>query len=215
MDMSPISLRSIFVAVVLAVSSVGVVAQTMDCKALASFSPAVQRAAYDVCGRVSLDAARQVEIARMIEKADAMFVKLIAADNGVLSAKSRNQLDRFRAKELKRILSADELMQYYRGVYDDEADAETSAIADRLQRKYGLTDQNWKFIRVALYKIALDSRMLRKVYADQPKVAARKIDELRETQLRSITEKGGIEVDPEEMTVRVVRPFDPNSLHRE
>ncbi|MDE6489929.1 MAG: hypothetical protein K2L49_02085, partial [Muribaculaceae bacterium] len=100
-------------------------------------------------------------------------------------------------------------------VYDAEADAETSVIANKLQRKYGLTDQNWKFIRVALYKIALDSRMLKKVYADQPKVAASKIAELRSEQLRSITEKGGIEVDPEEMTVTVVRPFEPNSLHRE
>lgn len=215
MCMKLISFRNMVAAAVLAIAPAGAVAQTMDCQALESFSPAVQRAAYDVCGRVSLDAGKQVEIARMIEQADAMFVKLIAADNGVLSVKSRNQLDRFRTRELKRILSADELMQYYRGVYDAEADAETSAIADRLQRKYGLTDQNWKFIRVALYKIALDTRMLRKVYADQPKVAAKKIDELRKTQLRSITEKGGLEVDPEEMTVRVVRPFDPNSLHHE
>ena len=213
--MSIISFKNMVAAAVLAMSSGSVVAQTLDCEALKSFSPSIQRAAYDVCGRVCLDAGRQVEIARMEEKADAMFVKLIKADNGVLSSKSKNQLERFRTKELKRILSTDELMQYYRGVYDAEADAETSVIANKLQRKYGLTDQNWKFIRVALYKIALDSRMLKKVYADQPKVAASKIAELRSEQLRSIAEKGGIEVDPEEMTVTVVRPFEPNSLHRE
>ena len=93
--------------------------------------------------------------------------------------------------------------------------AEGAAIANTLQKKYGLTDQNWKFINVAFYKIALDTRMLKKVMADQPKKAAKMIAELRDEQLKSIEEKGGIRVNPDKMTVKVVREFDPNALIKE
>uniref|UniRef100_UPI00260C8CCA hypothetical protein n=1 Tax=uncultured Duncaniella sp. TaxID=2768039 RepID=UPI00260C8CCA len=75
--------------------------------------------------------------------------------------------------------------------------------------------QNWKFIRVACYKIALDSRVIKKMMADQPKKAQKKIAELRKAQLKTIEEKGGISIDPDKMTLKVVRPFNPDTLHKE
>ena len=36
-----------------------------------------------------------------------------------------------------------QIQQYWRGVYNAEAMAEGAAIANTLQKKYGLTDQNW------------------------------------------------------------------------
>ncbi len=192
----------------------GVSAQTMDCDALKDFTPAVQRATYDVCRYVNLDVAKQREVAKMVKEEDKMFVKLVNADGGLLTNKSRNALDRFHTAGLKKIMSEDELMQYYRGVYDAEASAEGVAIADRFKKKYNLTDQNWKFIHVAFYKIGLDTRVINKVYADKPKVAARKIKELREHYIKTIEEKGDIRVNPDDMTLVRVKPFDPNALHK-
>ncbi len=61
---------------------------------------------------------------------------------------------------------------------------------------------------LAPYKVVTD-------IADQPKKAAKMIAELRDEQLKSIEEKGGIRVNPDKMTVKVVREFDPNALIKE
>ena len=95
-----------------------------------------------------------------------------------------------------------------------EANSEVISIADRLQKKYDLTDQNWKFIRIAFYKIGLESRVIRKLMADTPKKAEAAIARLREEQLKSIEEKGGIRVNPD-MTVVYVREFKADALRKE
>ena len=51
--------------------------------------------------------------------------------------------------------------------------------------------------------------------ADNPKKANAEIARLRDEQLKTIEEKGGIRVDPEMMTVEYIRPFNPNSLRKE
>lgn len=198
----------------LLVMAMPVFAQTLDTKALAKFSPSTQRAAFEVCKNVKLSADQQIALAKAIDKENDFFIKCINDNEGVLTPKGKNQLNRMREKTLNDILDQEQLAQYYRGVYDAEADAEGNAIANTLQKKYNLTDQNWKFIRVAFYKIALDSRVIRKMMADQPKKANKKIDELKKYYLKTIEEKGGISVDPETMTITWLRDFDPDKLHR-
>ena len=51
--------------------------------------------------------------------------------------------------------------------------------------------------------------------ADRPAKARKKIEALRNEMLASIEAKGGIRVNPEGTTVTVVKPFDPNALHKE
>lgn len=197
------------------ICATSVSAQTLDTKALAEFSPATMRQTFDVCKYVKLTPEQQVKLAKAIEKENAFFIKAINNNEGVLTTKGNNQLGKMRDNTLKSILDDEQIQQYWRGVYNAEAMAEGAAIANTLQKKYGLTDQNWKFINVAFYKIALDTRMLKKVMADQPKKAAKMIAELRDEQLKSIEEKGGIRVNPDKMTVKVVREFDPNALIKE
>lgn len=198
----------------LLVMAMPVFAQTLDTKALAKFSPSTQRAAFEVCKNVKLSADQQIALAKAIDKENDFFIKCINDNEGVLTPKGKNQLNRMREKTLNDILDQEQLAQYYRGVYDAEADAEGNAIANTLQKKYNLTDQNWKFIRVAFYKIALDSRVIRKMMADQPKKANKKIDELKKYYLKTIEEKGGLSVGPETMTITWLRDFDPDKLHR-
>lgn len=190
-------------------------AQTLDTEALAKFSPSTQRDVFEVSSLCKLTADQQVALAKAIEKENKKFIEGIKANDGVLTVKTRNQINKMRDTTLASILSTDQLEQYYRGVYDAAADAEGNALANALQKKYDLTDQNWKFIRVAWYKYNLDSRVIKKMMADQPKKAQKKIDELRKYWLDTIEEKGGIRVNPDDMTVVYTREFNPNTLRKE
>lgn len=203
-----------FVVILFASITFNAGAQTLDTAALGEFQASTVREVFDVARYVKLDAATQVALARAFEAEDDAFVKGIAAEGGVMSVKLQRKLDKMRDKTLARLLTADQLAQYYRGVYDAEANAEGIAVANTLQKKYNLTDQNWKFIRIAFYKIGLESRVLKKTMADEPAKAKKAIEKIRTEMMNSIEEKGGIRVD-DDMTVTVTRPFNPNTLRKE
>lgn len=206
----------IYVAAFILISAFArVSAQTLDVAALEGFSPSTVVRVYDVSRYVKLDAGQQKALAAAIEKADAKEVEMIKAADGVLTTADSRKVEKQRHKMLAGILSTEQMEQYYRGVFDSEADAEGIAVANRLQKKYNLTDQNWKFIRIAFYKIALDSRVINAMMADQPAKAKKKIEKLREEQLATIEAKGGIRVNPAGTTVTVIKPFDPNTLHKD
>ena len=208
--------KLIYVAAFILISAFArVSAQTLDVAALESFSPSTVVRVYDVSRYVKLDAGQQKALAAAIEKADAKEVAMIKAADGVLTTADSRKVEKQRHKMLAGILSTEQMEQYYRGVFDSEADAEGIAVANRLQKKYNLTDQNWKFIRIAFYKIALDSRFINAMMADQPAKAKKKIEKLREEQLATIEAKGGIRVNPAGTTVTVIKPFDPNTLHKD
>lgn len=188
-------------------------AQTLDVAALKSFPPSVAREVFEIARYVKLDGDTQIALAEAFENEDAAFVKAVEDDGGILSVKATRRLAKMRERALADILSDEQLQQYYRGIFDAEALAEGNAVADKLRKKYKLTDQNWKFIRIAFYKIGLESRVINKLAAS-PAEAKKKIAALRKEQLATIEEKGGIRVN-DDMTVTVVRPFDPNTLHKE
>ncbi len=202
------------ISTLLILFSVPVFAQTLDTEALAKFSPSTQRDVFEVSGLVKLTPEQQVKLAKAIEKENAKFLDIVKDNEGILTVKGRNQLAKMRENTLSTLLSDEQLQQYYRGVFDKEADAEGNAIANGLQKKYNLTDQNWKFIRVACYKIALESRVIKKMMADQPKKAQKKIADLRAEWLKTIEEKGGIAINPDDMTLTYTREFNPNTLHK-
>lgn len=203
----------LFAAILFSCICSSVSAQTLDVAALKSFPPSVAREVFSVTRYVKLDSDTQIALARAFEKEDAAFVQAVEADGGILSVKSERKLEKMRDRTLADILSDEQLQQYYRGVYDAEALAEGNAVGDKLRKKYNLSDQNWKFIRIAFYKIGLESRVINKLAAS-PAEANKKIAALRKEQLATIEAKGGIRVN-DDMTVTVVRPFDPNALHKE
>lgn len=205
--------RALLLSVALT-ANVYAAAQTMNCETVANYPASIQRKVFEVCRHVNLSDDQQLQIAALALKEDSLFVDLVRADGGLLTNKSRNKLDKVKSSGLAKIMSPDQLKQYYRGVYDAEALAEADRIANFFRSHYNLTDQNWKFIRIAMYKIGLDSRMIKKVYASEPKKAQKMIEKLRKEQLQTIVDKGGIEINPETMELRQLVPFDPNALHR-
>ena len=108
-----------------------------------------------MCKYVKLTPGAAGETCQSHRKGKCLFIKAINDNEGVLTTKGNNQLGKMRDNTLKSILDDEQIQQYWRGVYNAEAMAEGAAIANTLQKKYGLTDQNWKFINVAFYKMLL------------------------------------------------------------
>jgi len=206
---------NIFVATLFLLAGASLSAQTLDVDALGSYHPSTIREVFAVSRYVKLDAAQQQALASAFEREDSAYVARIKADGGILSVKGSREVQKMHDRAISGVLDREQLEQYYRGVFDKEADAEGIAVANRLQKKYALTDQNWKFIRIAFYKIGLESRVINKIMADQQAKAKKKIEALRSEMLASIEAKGGIRVNPEGTKVTVVKPFDPNALHKE
>lgn len=191
-----------------------IIGQTVDVEALDRYNTAVIRQVYDVARYVHLSKDAQKQLADAFQNDDELFVMMVRGNGGMLSVKDSRRLEKNRDNILSSILDSEQLAQYYRGVFDAVSNEEGIAIADKLQKKYNLTDQNWKFIRIAFYKIALESRVINKILADNPAKAKKQIAQLRTDMLRTIEEKGGIRVN-DDMTVTVLRPFNPDALHKE
>ena len=204
--------RHIFLGCSLCLGFTGM-AQRIDTSTLETFSPTTVRETYEICRYVSLTPEQQVELAKSIEKENTEFMTMVSDNEGFLAAKDEKKLVRKREQALTKILTSEQLAQYYRGIYNAEALAEGNAVANKLRTKYGLTDQNWKFIRNAFYKIGLESRVLKETVPQ--KKAESEIALLRSQQLDEIEARGGIRVDPVAMTVTVVREFNPTALRKE
>lgn len=201
-------------------------AQTLDTEALAKVNPAAARQVYEVAQYVKLSGEQQQQLAKALQKENARFLEIIKQNEGVMTSKGSTQLGKMRDASLASILTPEQLEQYYRGVYNEEADAEGNNVANTLQKRYSLTDQNHKFIRVAFYKIGLETRVINKLMGDAPKKAAKKIKDLQDYYLGTIEEKGGLRVNavdkggkftanPEQMTITWLREFNPNTLRKE
>lgn len=207
--------RYILIISLLISSAVGASAQRIDIHALSGFSPSLVTETYQICQYVSLTPIQQRELAEAYDKVDREIVSAIESNEGFLSDASRKRTDKMRETALREILTHDQLCQYYRAVYNAEAVAEGVAMANTLQKKYNLTDQNWKFIRNAFHKIGLESRVIKKVMESEPKKANAAIERLRAEQLQDIEDRGGIRVDPKKMTVEIIRPFNKHALRKQ
>lgn len=199
------------ISAALMILSFQVKAQTLDTEALSKINPAVQRQVFEVAQFVKLSGNQQLELAKAFETQNTRFIEIIKLNEGVMTVQGKNQLTKMHEKALEKVMTKEQLEEYYRGLYNDEASKEANDITDMLMKKYNLTDQNGKFIRIAFYAIGLESRVIQKMMGDQPKKAAKKIEELKKYQLNTIEEKGGLRVNPD-MTITWVRKFDPNAL---
>lgn len=190
-------------------------AQRVDLQALKDFDASTVRDVHEVCQHVSITPQQQVDLAKKFQKENEQFVEMVRNDEGYLELRNARKLNKMHDRAIAQVLDGEQLAQYYRGVYSDQAQTEGHAVANRLQAMYHLTDQNTKFIRNALFKLALESKVLRKTMAEQPAKAEKMIKKLCADLLDDIEQRGGIRVDPDAMTVEYTREFNPNTLRRE
>lgn len=169
--------------------------QTIDDCIADGFAPSTVRETYEICRYTDLSPDQQVLVAQSIESENALFVELLRADGGVLSAKSRAKLAKVREKHLAKVMDRAQLEQYYRGIFDSEAEAEAQQVRTQVDKQLGLSYQEGKFVYAAFYRIGLGTRVAGQLMKDTPRKAAAAIEKIRTEELAKLESKSGIRID--------------------
>lgn len=185
--------------------------QTMDGCITDGFTPSTARETYGICRYTDLSPDQQVRMAQAIEFENALFVELLRADGGVLSAKSQAKLAKAREKHLAKVMDRAQLEQYYRGVFDREAEAEAQQARTLVDKQLGLSYQEGKFVYAAFYRIGLATRVAGQLMKETPRKAAAAIEEIRRDELARLESKSGIRIHDAMQACRTVvfSPYTP------
>lgn len=185
--------------------------QTMDGCITDGFAPSTARETYEICRYTNLSPDQQIRVAQAIESENALFVELLRADGGVLSAKSKAKLAKVREKHLAKIMDRTQLEQYYRGVFDREAEAEAQQARTLIDKQLGLSYQEGKFVYAAFYRIGLRTRVAGQLMKETPQKAAAAVEKIRKDELAKLESKSGIRIDDAMQARRTVdySPYTP------
>ncbi len=177
-------------------------AQTVSVKIIDSFNPSTVRNVYGIIRYVPLEEGKQLRLAKLIEQEDSIFVKKLK-DEVIISVPTELFLKNLRVQNLKKVLSEDELDQYYKGISNDEAEAEATEVREKIKAQFGTNYEEGKYIFAAFYKIFLYSKVAEIKYSDKPKILAAQLKKIREDELAILLEKCGISVDDNLIATRV------------
>ncbi len=169
-------------------------AQTVSGKVTDSFNPSTVRKVYEIIIHVPLDEAKQLALAKLAEEEDAHFVNILRKEI-YISIPSANALKKLHEENLRKVLSDEELDQYYRGICDDQAEAKAVEIREKTKVHLNTSYEEGKFVFASFYKIFLLSEVAKIKYAGQPKILESEINRITEDELNVLREKCGISFD--------------------
>lgn len=178
-------------------------------KMVASFNPSTVRNVYEIIKHVPLDDEKQMALARIIEEEDIFFAKCLKEDK-VISSRNKNALLSMRKENLLKVLTDEELEQYYRGISDTDAEAMAADLREKIKIQLGTSYQEGKFIYASFYKIFLESKVAELKYSDNPKHLYSALKKIKEDELKVLLEKSGLSVD-DNFVARRVWTFKPNT----
>ncbi|OFY45145.1 MAG: hypothetical protein A2X18_14545 [Bacteroidetes bacterium GWF2_40_14] len=184
-------------------------AQSASGKMVELFNPSTVRNVYEIVKYVPLGEAKQIALAKLIEKEDLFFAKCLK-DDQVISTRNKNILLAMRKESLQNVLSEKEIDQYYRGISDSEAEAMAIEVREKTKIQLGTSYQEGKFIFASFYKIFLESKVAELKYADSPKQRDLVLKKIKDDELKVLLEKSGLWVDENLIAKRVWR-FKPNT----
>lgn len=184
-------------------------AQSASAKMVDSFNPSTVRNVYEIIRYVPLTESKQIELAKLIEQEDVYFAKQLKEEQ-VISTKTKNQLTKIRKENLQKILSEQELDQYYRGISDIDAEAMAADVRDKVKIQLKASYQEGKFIYASFYKIFLESKVAQIKYADKPKQLEVLLKKIKDDELKVLLDKSGLSVDDNYIAKRVWT-FKPNT----
>lgn len=205
------SMKRIYLLLAVAFSGIAGVldAQSVSVSVIDSFHPSTVRNVYEIIRHTPLSEKKQFEIARQIEHEDEYFAKMIKNEL-VLSNKSNNILQKMRKETLTKILSEEELDQYYRGISSSEAESQAAKVRDAMIIEMGAGYQEGKFIFASFYKIFLESMVAELKYADKPEKLKQVLLKIKEDEMNILYEKCGIVIDDNFHGTRAWK-FRPNT----
>jgi len=184
-------------------------AQSASGKMVESFNPSTVRNVYEIVKHVPLGEAKQIALAKLIEKEDVFFAKCLK-DDQVISNRNKNILSAMRKENLQNVLSKKEIDQYYRGISDSEAEAMAIEVREKTKIQLGTSYQEGKFIFASFYKICLESKVAELKYSDKPKQLDSALIKIKEDELKVLLDKSGLSVD-DNFVAKRVWTFKPNT----
>jgi len=184
-------------------------AQSASGKMVESFNPSTVRNVYEIVKHVPLGEAKQIALAKLIEKEDVFFAKCLK-DDQVISNRNKNILSAMRKENLQNVLSKKEIDQYYRGISDSEAEAMAIEVREKTKIQLGTSYQEGKFIFASFYKIFLESKVAELKYSDKPKQLDSALIKIKEDELKVLLDKSGLSVD-DNFVAKRVWTFKPNT----
>lgn len=188
-------------------------AQTISTKIIDSFNPSTVRNVYEIIRHVPLEESKQLSLAKLIEEEDAFFVKKLKEEI-VISIPTAQVIKMLRDENLKKVLSEQELEQYYRGICDEEAEAMAVDVREKTKAQLGTSYEEGKYIFASFYKIFLESKVAQIKYSDKPKILEKKLKQIKEDELKVLLEKCGISVDENYIASRIWK-FKQNTPYRD
>lgn len=200
---------SILLTTFFASTAVTANAQTINSKVIDNFNPSTVRSVYEIVRHLPLNQAKQISLARAIEQEDSLFADLLRKEQ-VLGTKSQKALNELHKKNLKSILSEDEMDQYYRGISDTEAEALAVTARETINPQIKGGYQDGKFIYASFYKIYLESKVAELKYADDPARLKAALKKIKEDEFKVLLDKSGI-VATEELKGSRAWTFKPNT----
>jgi len=184
-------------------------AQSASAGIVDSFNPSTVRNVYEIIKYVPIEEKKQLALAILIEKEDIFYAKCLKEDK-VISNRNKNILLAMRKENLQKVLTDEELEQYYRGISDIEAEAMAVDVREKTKIQLGASYQEGKFIYASFYKIFLESKVAELKYADKPKQLDSALKKIKEDELKVLLEKSGLSVDDNFIAKRVWT-FKPNT----
>ena len=188
-------------------------AQTISVKIIDSFNPSTVRNVYEIIRHVPLEESKQLSLAKLIEEEDAFYVKKLK-DEVVISVPTAQIIKKLRDENLKKVLSEQEIEQYYRGICNDEAEAMAVEIREKTKAQLGTSYEEGKYIFASFYKIFLESKVAQIKYSDKPKILETKLKQIKEDELKVLLEKCGISIDENYIASRIWK-FKQNTPYRD
>lgn len=184
-------------------------AQSASGKLIDSFNPSIVRNVYEIIKYIPLTEEKQIALAKLIAEEDVIFAKKLKEEK-VISTIAQNALTKLRKDNLQKILTEQELDQYYRGISDKEAEAMAADVRDKVKIQLKASYQESKFIYASFYKIYLESKVAEIKYADKPKILESVLKKIKDDELKVLMEKSGLSVD-ENLIAKRVWTFKPNT----
>lgn len=187
-------------------------AQTISNKIIDLFNPSTVRNVYEIIIYVPLEEEKQIALAKLIEEEDKYFVKKLKEEI-FISIPTSNAIKKLHEENLRKVLSEQQLDQYYRGISNAQAEAMAVEIREKTKIQLGTSYEEGKFIFASFYKIFLESKVAEIKYADKPKILESKLKQIKEDELKVLLEKCGISVD-DNFTAKRVWKFKINTAFR-
>lgn len=170
-------------------------AQTIDKTLASTLGPAELQDLYEICRHSTLTPEQQKDLSALLSEKNAMFMEFFRQNDGFLTLEQEKQLTGMKEFAMRKVMSDEQLMQYFRYLATSDATRAGHEARDAVAAQMNLTYMERKYINNTFYVIEQESYALRMLYKGQTKRIREEIQKVYEREIGYLIQKSGIFVD--------------------